>query len=133
MATIPAYLAMLLVFLGIDALWLKWVMKPLFDRHVGHLLADQVRLAVAAGFYLFYVGGIGYFAVLPAGSWPEALAKGALLGLIAYGTYEATNMATLKGWQWSLVIVDLAWGATLTGLVALVGYLVLHGTQSVMP
>lgn len=124
-----AYLAMLLVFLGIDAVWLKWVMKPLFDRHLAALLAEQVRLAVAAGFYLFYVAGIAYFAVAPAGSWSAALFKGFLLGAIAYGTYEFTNMATLKGWHWSMVITDVAWGAFLTALTAVVGYFVVRALR----
>lgn len=123
------YIAMLLVFLGIDALWLKWVMKPLFDQHVSHLLAEQVRLGVAAGFYLFYVAGIIYFAVVPAGSWSAALFKGLLLGALAYGTYEATNMATLKGWQWSMVATDITWGAALTAATAVVGYFVFRALR----
>ncbi len=120
------YIAMLLVFLGIDAVWLKCVMKPLFDRHVPHLLAKQIRFGVAAGFYLFYVAGIIVFAVLPVDSWSAAFVKGLLLGAIAYGTYEATNMATLRGWRWSMVAVDVAWGSVLTALTAVAGFFALR-------
>ncbi len=124
-----AYVAMLLVFLGIDAVWLKWVMKPLFGRHVPHLLAEQMQLGVAVGLYLFYVAGIAYFAVLPAHSWSAALVKGLLLGAIAYGTYEATNMATLKGWRWSMVATDIVWGAALTAATAMVGFFVVRALK----
>ncbi|GAB5469282.1 MAG: DUF2177 family protein [Rhodospirillales bacterium] len=125
MTLLATYGAMLVVFLGIDAVWLKYVMKPLFDHHVGALLAEEVRLGVAAGFYVLYVMGIIYFAVSPAlreGGWSAALLKGALFGFFAYGTYEATNMATLKGWSWTMVAVDVTWGTALTALTALVGY-----------
>ncbi len=129
MSYLLAYIVMLVSFLAIDAVWLKLVMKPLFDRHVGLLLAERLRLGVAAGFYLFYVAGIAYFAVAPAlsdGGWSIAVLNGALLGGLAYGTYEATNMATLKGWRWSMVVVDVAWGAVLTSVTALVGFMVLR-------
>lgn len=128
------YVAMMLIFLTIDAVWIKWVMKPLFDRHVGELLAERMRLGVAAGFYLFYVAGIVYFAVAPAdyaGDWTDALLKGLLFGAIAYGTYEFTNIATLKGWHWSMVATDVAWGAALTGLTAVVGYVLLSAIKPV--
>ncbi|MEO1193221.1 MAG: DUF2177 family protein [Pseudomonadota bacterium] len=125
MALVATYVGMVIVFLGIDFVWLKYVMKPLFDSHVGDLLAEQVRIGVAAGFYLLYVVGIIYFAVAPAlreGGWSAAVIKGALFGFFCYGTYEATNMATLKGWSWSMVAIDVTWGTALTALTALTGY-----------
>jgi len=125
MSLIAAYAAMLIVFLGIDALWIKLVMHPLFRRHVADLLSGEMRLGVAAGFYVLYVGGILYFATVPAlreAAWGAALLKGALFGFFAYGTYEATNFATLKGWSWSMLITDVAWGTALTAATALTGY-----------
>ncbi|MEM1343981.1 MAG: DUF2177 family protein [Pseudomonadota bacterium] len=121
------WLATTAVFLGVDAVWLKTVMRPLFERHVGALLLASPRLGVAAGFYVFYCLGIAYFAVLPAleggGLW-AAVRDGAILGLLAYGTYEATNLATLKGWHWSMSVVDTLWGGALSALAAAAGYLV---------
>ena len=82
-------------------------------------------LFVALGFYVFYVAGVLYFAVLP-GLAEQSLGKaafnGALLGFLAYGTYEATNMATLRGWSWQMVAADVAWGAVLTATVAGIGW-----------
>lgn len=125
MSYIVLYIASLVVFLTIDALWINGVMKPLFQTNIAGLLADQVRFGVAAGFYALYVAGIVYFAGLPAlngGGWSVGLVNGALLGFLAYGTYEATNMATLKGWTWTMVSVDILWGTALTGVSALAGY-----------
>jgi len=78
----------------------------------------------AAVFYLFYVGGIIWFASLPAlasGQPSQAFVAGFILGLLAYGTYEFTNFATLRGWSAQMVAVDVTWGAVLTGTSAWAG------------
>lgn len=120
------YLITLIVFLGVDAVWLKFVMFDIFDARVGDLLRENTKMGVAAGFYVFYVIGIVYFAIIPgiaANSAMSAFLHGAFLGLLAYGTYEATNMATIRGWDWTMVAVDTTWGAVLTGGSALAGLL----------
>jgi len=40
---------------------------------------------------------------------------------LAYGTYEFTNLATLRDWHWQMVAVDVTWGAVLTGVSAFAG------------
>ena len=125
MSYIVAYVVALITFLGIDFVWLKLVMKPLFESHVGELMRDEPKLGVAAGFYVLYVVGIVYFAIQPAlanNSWATALLNGAILGFLAYGTYEATNMATLKGWTFGMMFTDILWGMALTATAALGGY-----------
>jgi uncharacterized membrane protein len=37
---------------------------------------------------------------------------------LAYGTYDLTNMATLKNWPPILTVVDIAWGTVMTAAVA---------------
>jgi len=126
MGLVGVYLTALAAFLVIDAVALKLFMFPLFSRHVGELFRDNMQMGVALGFYVFYVAGILYFAVLPGlaeQSLGRAIFNGALLGLMAYGTYEATNMATLRGWSWQMVLTDVTWGAVLTGTVAAIGFL----------
>lgn len=126
MALIGVFLITVIAFLAIDAVALTLMMLPLFQRHIGDLLRDEALFGVAAAFYVFYAAGVIYFAVMPgfkAGSLGLAVLNGALLGLIAYGTYEFSNMATLKGWAWPMVITDTLWGAVLTGTTAAIGYL----------
>jgi uncharacterized membrane protein len=121
---IVLYLATAIVFLAIDAIWLKLVMRPLFERNVGSLLADDIRLAPAAGFYLLYCAGILWFATadgMSNGAWGKAVLNAALFGFFCYGTYEATNFATLRGWTWQMVAIDVAWGTALTAASALAG------------
>ena len=119
------YAATLLTFLIIDAVWISTVTRPVFERNIGEFMLDQPRLGAAALFYTLYVAGILYFAVMPAlssDSMRLAVINGAVLGVLAYGTYEATNFATMKGWAWSMVAIDVAWGAALTAVAAWVGY-----------
>ena len=52
-----------------------------------------------------------------------AALNGAIIGFLAYGTYEATNLATLKGWSYEMLVVDVVWGMTLTAMTAVVGFL----------
>lgn len=121
-----AYVAALLVFLIVDAVWLNAVMAPIFERNLGDMLLETPRLGIAAGFYAFYLLGVLYFAVGPAagaGSWRVAAGNGAVLGFLAYGTYEATNLATLRGWTLGMLAMDVVWGAALTAVSAVAGYL----------
>lgn len=115
------------VFFVLDFLWLGLVAKSFYRDHIGHLMADNVNAAAAVGFYLLYVVGIVVFAVTPAlqsDSWKTAVLLGGLLGLIAYGTYDMTNLATLRDWPVSVALADMAWGTALTGASALAGYFV---------
>ena len=42
--------------------------------------------------------------------WLHNLLYGALFGLFCYATFELTNMALLKHWEWAVVVPDIAWG-----------------------
>lgn len=120
-----AYAASAVVFFGIDFLWLSTISTNFYRSRIGGLLLDQPNLGVAGLFYLVYVAGIVHFAVLPglnATSWMTALINGALLGLVAYGTYDMTNLATLKNWSVTVSVVDMAWGIALTAAAATAGY-----------
>lgn len=119
MTYVIMYFAALVVFLGVDAVWLKTVAGPMFRRQLGAIMLEDPDLKVAGAFYAVYVVGIVYFCAAPnAGSPGAALIDGVILGVLAYGTYEATNLATLKGWTPKLAVVDTAWGAGLTGVAA---------------
>ncbi|RFP89860.1 DUF2177 family protein [Rhodobacteraceae bacterium 63075] len=124
MQTLSLYLVTAVFFLIVDALMLTNVIKPLFERHLGDALRESPALAPAAIFYLFYVAGVVFLASLPAlaeASPFKALWMGGLLGAMAYGTYEFTNLATLRNWSWQMVAVDFTWGIVLTGVSAFVG------------
>jgi len=119
------YGACVVAFLGIDAVWLTLMTPRFYQPRLGGLLAAQPKLGVAAVFYLLYVVGIVALAVLPGIRGESAAAslwRGALFGLLAYATYDLTNLSTIRNWPWDLSVVDMAWGTALTGAVSIVGY-----------
>ena len=125
MLHLKAYAFTLIAFLGLDFIWLGFVAKGFYASQLGSLMSDRINFVAAGGFYLAYVAGIVFFAVAPAlaeGSWKKAALNGAFLGLLAYGTYDMTNIATLRNWPLTMSLVDLAWGGILTGISASIGY-----------
>lgn len=126
MRLVIVYLATGVVFLGLDAIWLSQVGLGLYRREIGALLLEQPNLPVAGLFYLLFVAGIVLLVVQPAaadGDWLAALWMGALLGLVAYGTYDITNLSTLRGWSLTIAAIDVVWGAALTAVASLAGFL----------
>ncbi len=124
MQTAALYLITAALFLGLDAVMLKLVMRPLFETRLQGQLLEDPRFIPAGIFYLFYVAGLLWFVSLPAlsnGSPGQALLNGALLGAIAYGTFEFTNYAVLRAWDARMVATDLIWGTCLTGVAAALG------------
>ena len=120
------YFATLVAFLAIDLVWLGLVARTFYRKHLGFLMAAQVNWPAALIFYLLFVVGIVVFAVLPgleAGSLKTTVGRAALFGLIAYATYDLTNLATLKDWPVVVTVVDLIWGTVLSVVASLAGYL----------
>lgn len=121
------YVLTIPVFLAVDAVWLGLVAPKFYGRHIGHLMADKINWAAALLFYILFIVGIVVLAVVPAvekGSLPRAILAGALLGLVAYGTYDLTNLATLRDWPLIVTMVDLVWGTVLAAVVSGASYLI---------
>ena len=121
------YLTALIVLVVLDAVWLSYSAHALFRPALATILLDIPRWTAAALFYLFYAGGIVVFAVTPAlrkSSWAVALGHGALVGFLAYMTYDLTNLASLKAWTNLLAIVDITWGTLLTSFASAVSFTV---------
>jgi len=116
------YMSTAVVFLVLDAIMLTRVMKPLFMQHLGGLMLDGFRAGPAAAFYVAYVAGLLYLV-----SWDAlkqdapVLLPAAIIGAMAYGTYEFTSYAIMKDWHWSMVAVDVTWGTVLTAFAAWAG------------
>lgn len=126
-AYVLAYLAAAGVFAVLDAIWLTLAGARLYRPALAPLLTEGFRLPPAVAFYVLYIAGVVIFAVSPAfrtGQWTTAALMGALFGFFCYATYDLTNQATLKLWPWKITVIDIAWGTTLTGVTALVAYLV---------
>jgi uncharacterized membrane protein len=120
------YVLALVSFLAIDMVWLTVVARGFYRKQLGVLLSDQPNWWAAISFYLLFVAGLLVFAVVPAlqaGSLRTALLLGGFFGLVAYATYDLTNLATVRNWPWLLTLVDMTWGLVLAASVSCLGYL----------
>ena len=122
MSVIVLYLATFAIFLGLDFLGLRYIVKPVFDQHIGDLLLEDIRMVPAFAFYAFYVVVLLWFVSYPALTEDRSLlwvlGNAALIGAMGYGTYEFTSLAVMKDWAWPMVITDVTWGTCLTAVSA---------------
>jgi len=119
------YLLTAVVFFAIDLVWLGVVAVNFYQRHLGSLLAEQVRWVPAILFYLIFIAGLLVFAVQPglsAGSLGRAVVLGAFLGFMAYATFDLTCLALFKNFPVVVVVVDMIWGSCLSAVVSSAGY-----------
>ncbi|MQC18665.1 MAG: DUF2177 family protein [Chloroflexi bacterium] len=114
-----------------DAVWLTTMTNRFYRRELPGLLAETPQWAPALGFYLLYAVGTIILVVQPALDQEYSLARvagtGALLGLVAYGTYDLTNLATVKNWSVRVTVVDMVWGAALTAASAVLAVVAARG------
>lgn len=124
-------LAALLTVGVLDGLWLGVIARSFYQAEMAPLAAENFKLIPAALFYVLYPMGVLSLALTPAVSgWTEALGRSALLGLVVYGVYDLTNMATLKTWSLKLALVDATWGAFVTGMAGVIAYTAMQWATS---
>ncbi|HOB14708.1 MAG TPA: DUF2177 family protein [Novosphingobium sp.] len=115
------------IFLVIDMIWLRFAVPMYYRPVLGDALAAKFRATPAVIFYVLYFAAMGLFAVLPGffsqgmpgtplAGVPLAVLFGAAIGLVGYGTYNLTNLATLKVWTGQLALLDMAWGVVASAL-----------------
>jgi uncharacterized membrane protein len=121
MKMVLVYVLALVLFLAIDMVWLRGIARSTYAAEMGTLIRADVNLMAAVVFYLLYTAGLMYFAIMPAmeaRSVLQAFLLGAGLGLVAYGTYDLTNLAVINGFGTKIAMIDLAWGTFLSGVTA---------------
>lgn len=113
------YIYTFLSLIVIDGIWL-FSMGGNYKAWLGHLFAEKVSFAPVVVFYLIYAFGLVYLIVQPALknglSLKSVFISALVFGLVAYATYDLTNQATLKDWPIFVTVIDMLWGALVTGI-----------------
>lgn len=123
---VKLYFSSAFVFFALDMIWLGIVAKKFYRVRLGSLMRPKVNWPGAIIFYLIFIAGILYFAIVPSvekGSVGDAALAGALFGFVTYATYDLTNYATMKDFPLIVAFIDMAWGAFLSCTVTVAGYL----------
>jgi uncharacterized membrane protein len=107
----------LVLLLLLDAVWLT-ANAPASRRLIATIQGAplQIRWIPAAIVYLLIAAGVVVFAVTD--SALESAGRGALLGLVIYGVYDLTNLATLTNYTVPYALADIVWGTFLCGATA---------------
>ena len=122
---IKLYFTALPVFFAIDMLWLGVLAKNFYKKQVGALMRPDINWFAGVSFYLLFIVALVVFVITPAvetHSLSHALVFGAFFGFISYATYDLTNLATLRGWNLTVTLVDMTWGTVLGALVSSVTF-----------
>lgn len=105
----------------LDYLWLGKLMQGFYLSELGLYARRRGDTIVpvywaASLVYLLLPLGVVLFAlprVNPDAPLLSSLGWGGLFGLIVYGVYDMTNMATLERWPARMVWIDICWGCFL--------------------
>ena len=120
------------IILAVDLLWIGVLMKGFYLRELADIARREgaglaPRWGAVVVVYLIIPLGLILFVRPLAGDDGRllpALYRGAVFGLIMYGVYDFTNLATLEKWTLRMALVDVAWGATLCGSMSVVMILI---------
>jgi uncharacterized membrane protein len=125
---IAAYFATAVAFAAVDFVWLTRFGPKVYFPTLDAVAMPTARLGPAVVFYVVYIAGIMALAVWPRRNDPliKTTLTGAILGAMAYATYDLTNQATLKVWATQITVIDIAWGTFVTAIGATVGGFVLR-------
>jgi uncharacterized membrane protein len=108
---ITTLVIILLAILSLDSIWLT-LRSEYHNSLFFSIQKSPLTLNVIAGALVYIILALALFygAVKDAKTVRDAAMNGALVGLVLYGFYDATNMATLRGWTWYMFFTDIAWG-----------------------
>jgi uncharacterized membrane protein len=127
MKYIVIYFITLVILLALDFLWLGVLSRNFYKANIGHLMSENIKILPVIFFYTIYPIAIMVFSLVP-GLKDENIARtlilAAFLGFISYGTYNFTNLATLKDWPFKVLLVDITWGTFVTTFTTLISYFI---------
>ena len=106
------------VILGvIDALWLS---RPIHALQIEKIQKSPLEVNMTAGALFYVLAAIAYHRFVQpfAITKKDAFKIGATIGLLMYGTFDLTNKAIFKDYEWSYAIGDTLWGGFAMGLAS---------------
>lgn len=123
------YLIVLILFLLVDLPVILYFNKPMYEAQFNRINKNssnisKTRIFSSAIFaYLLLALGIYVFIIKQEmdnykQNYFNITIKGMILGLIIYGIYNGTNMATIKEWGLKEFAIDTLWGTMLTGFLS---------------
>jgi uncharacterized membrane protein len=127
MTLIKQYFCIFIPMLIIDSIWLLLAMNKFYKNYLGYLLSPAPILGVALLFYSMYSFAVWFFIIKDKNTdLINIFFSGLFFGFIVYSAYDLTNQATIKDWPVIVTIVDMAWGAIMTGSVSVIAVVLMR-------
>jgi uncharacterized membrane protein len=106
------YLLSAIIFVILDGMYINLI-KDSFNTQIKSIQGSDMKInIIATGIvYIFLIFGLNYFIIQKNKNVKDAF----ILGLVIYAVYEFTNLALLKNWKVTTVLVDTLWGGLLFG------------------
>ena len=122
MTFLKLYIISLASYVVLDWLWVGVIASNFYKKHSSFLFADKINYVPIIIFYLIYTAGLVFVVIEPnlGKGLIEVFWVGAVVGLMAYGTYDLVNQATIKDWSTLATVVDILWGAFAGGIVSVI-------------
>ena len=125
------YILILVLFLVIDLPVILWLNKDMysnmFNKINGNTIGNTTNMIIGGIIaYILLALAIYYFIVMPSietskennFDYYNIILKGCILGLVIYGVYDGTNLATINNFGLKESIIDMMWGTFLSGLIS---------------
>ena len=108
-----------IVLILVDSIFLGSV-ASFFQKMITKIQGSPMTMDPIATFlvYIVLVSGLYYFIIQREAPISDAL----LLGWLVYLTYELTNKAILKNWNYTAVLIDGLWGGLLFAITTYLVY-----------
>lgn len=123
---IKLLLESLVVFLGIDAVWISQIASPWMKKSLPNIISANPNFIAALLFYILYLLILLVLFIIPGisnkVSYQTLAIQSFLFGIAAYATYDLTNLTIIKGYPWTMALADIIWGGILTMVTALIIY-----------
>jgi uncharacterized membrane protein len=110
------------VYLALDLLYLGVLQRQKIGDFFNQLNQAPLKVKMVPGLVAWVLLGWGleHFVLSRTRSTKDAMVQAALLGLLVYGVYDMTNLATLPRWTLSFSLADMLWGSIVMALVVYV-------------
>jgi len=129
---LKVYILILVLFLVIDLPVILWLNKDMYSNMLnkinGNTIGNTTNMIIGGIIaYLLLALAIYYFIVMPAIEtskdnplidYYNIILKGCILGLVIYGVYDGTNLATINNFGMKEAVADMIWGTFLFGLIS---------------
>jgi uncharacterized membrane protein len=114
----------IILFIVIDFIWLK-TSYPMYNKLIKNIQGSSIKLRYIPAMISYILIILGYFlyveprmnTINKKDLLKYSFLYGGVFGIIVYGIYDFTNLATIKNWSLFVSIIDMLWGGILFTIV----------------